>query len=230
MSKPSGYVIYQGKSNINGEPIVAIVTMKSSNIKTGNMASMWILHEDVRPTEASKTGKDEAICGMCPHRHHLGGSCYVTLHQAPLSVWKAYKRGNYTVTDDMSVFEGLNVRFGAYGDPYAIPVDVLTRIKAVSKNNTSYTHQWKQACDSLKAVSMASVDNIEEAKLAVADKWRTFRVTNDITDLMENEIVCPNTTNNVQCIDCGLCKGNSIDAKSIVIQIHGNKKAKFKEA
>ena len=120
--KIKGYVIYEGASQINGEPIVAIVTLNSNNVKTGNMASMWILHKDVKPTEASKSGDDEAVCGMCPHRHNLGGACYVTLFQAPLQVFKSYHKGNYPKVESMEVFEGMNVRFGAYGAPQAGPV------------------------------------------------------------------------------------------------------------
>ena len=75
--------------------------------------------------EASKQGKDEAVCGMCPHRHHLGGACYVTLFQAPLQVWKSYHKGNYPKVDDMSIFEGMSIRFGAYGDPNVLPMDLL---------------------------------------------------------------------------------------------------------
>jgi hypothetical protein len=197
MKNPNGYVIYEGASQINGEPIVAVVTLKSNNIKTGNMASMWIMHQNIKPNEASKTGDDESVCGMCPHRHFLGGACYVTLFQAPLQVFKSYKNGNYPKIDDISVFKGMPVRFGAYGDPFALPIDILAQIKAVASNNTSYTHQWRENEEGLKKVSMASVDSIDEAKQAHEMGWRTFRVTNDITNLMDNEMVCPNTTHNV---------------------------------
>lgn len=232
MDKPKGYTIFEGKSPINGEEIIAIITLNSNNIKTGDMASMWIMHKDIRPTEASKEGKDEAVCGMCPHRHHLGGACYVTLFQAPLQVWKSYHKGSYPKVDDMKVFEGMSIRFGAYGDPNVLPIDLLVQLKAVAKNNTSYTHQWKTESDNelLKTTSMASVDNKEEAKLAIANGWRYFRVTTDISDIDKaTEIVCPNTTHNVQCIDCGLCKGNETKAKNIVIEVHGAKKKKFVE-
>ena len=90
--KIKGYTIFEGKSPINGEEIIAVITLESKNIKTGNMASMWIMHKDLAPTVASKEGKDESVCGMCPHRHHLGGACYVTLFQAPLQVWKSYHK------------------------------------------------------------------------------------------------------------------------------------------
>ena len=232
MKKPTGYTIFEGKSPITGDDIIAVITLKSTNIKTGNMASMWILHKDLSPIEASKQGKDESICGMCPHRHNLGGACYVTLFQAPLQVWKSYHKGNYPKVNDMSIFEGMSVRFGAYGDPNVIPIDILVQLKSVVKNSTSYTHQWKTESDneSLKAVSMASVDNKAEAKLAIENGWRYFRVTNDISDIDKaTEIVCPNTTKGIQCIDCGLCKGNTIKAKNIVIEVHGSKKKKFNE-
>jgi hypothetical protein len=232
MKKPTGYTIFEGKSPITGDDIIAVITLKSTNIKTGNMASMWILHKDLSPIEASKQGKDESICGMCPHRHNLGGACYVTLFQAPLQVWKSYHKGNYPKVNDMTIFEGMSVRFGAYGDPNVIPIDILVQLKSVVKNSTSYTHQWKTESDneSLKAVSMASVDNKDEAKLAIENGWRYFRVTNDISDINKaTEIVCPNTTKGIQCIDCGLCKGNTIKAKNIVIEVHGSKKKKFKE-
>ena len=232
MKKPTGYTIFEGKSPITGDDIIAVITLKSTNIKTGNMASMWILHKDLSPIEASKQGKDESICGMCPHRHNLGGACYVTLFQAPLQVWKSYHKGNYPKVNDMTIFEGMSVRFGAYGDPNVIPIDILVQLKSVVKNSTSYTHQWKTESDneSLKAVSMASVDNKEEATLAIENNWRYFRVTNDISDIDKaTEIVCPNTTKGIQCIDCGLCKGNTIKAKNIVIEVHGSKKKKFNE-
>ena len=232
MRKVTGYTIFEGKSPITGEDIIAVITLKSNNVKTGNMASMWIMHKDISPTEASKLGKDEAVCGMCPHRHNLGGACYVTLFQAPLTVWKSFHKGSYPKIDNMDVFEGMSVRFGAYGDPNVLPIDLLVQLKSVVKNSTSYTHQWKTESnnESLKRISMASVDNKDEAKQAIAEGWRYFRVTNDINDIdNETEIVCPNTTHNVQCIDCGLCKGNTTKAKNIVIEVHGAKKKKFSE-
>ena len=227
MKKPNGYIIYEGKSQLNGENIVAIVTMNSTNIKTGNMASMWILNADMTPTQASKEGKDESVCGDCKHRAVNKGACYVTLFHAPLQVYKSYKKGNYPIANDMTIFEGMKVRFGAYGDPSAIPTQILASIKAVVKNNTSYTHQWKQGDKILKQVSMASVDSIAEQKQAVSEGWRTFRVTSDLSDKLPNEIVCPNTTKAIQCADCGLCSGTSTRARNIVIEVHGAKKKKF---
>ena len=68
---------------------------------------------------------------------------------------------------------------------------------------------------------------IEEQKQAIAEGWRTFRVTSDLSDKLPNEIVCPNTTKAIQCADCGLCSGMSTRARNIVIEVHGAKKKKF---
>jgi len=228
LKQPKGYVIYQGKSEINGGNIVAVITMNSKNIKTGDMASMWILNADIEPTKASQQGLDESVCGGCVHRHFNNGSCYVVLFQAPLQVYKAWKNGNYPMVTDLSIFKDMNVRFGAYGDPYAIPVNILSTLKSYVKNNTSYTHQWQNGSNELKAISMASVDNIIEAKQAHDAGWRTFRVTNDLDTLLSNEIICPNTTHGIKCVDCKLCSGYS-KAKNIVIGVHGAKSKKFIE-
>jgi hypothetical protein len=74
---------------------------------------------------------------------------------------------------------------------------------------------------------MASVDSVDEIDLAVKNNWRYFRVAKPTDTLLENEILCPNSTKGVQCIDCGLCSGNEIGAKNIVIMVHGAKKKKF---
>jgi hypothetical protein len=42
----------------------------------------------------------------------------------------------------------------------------------------------------------------------------------------KDEIICPNITHNVQCIDCKLCSGNQIKAKNIVVKAHGVKSKK----
>jgi len=228
---PTGYVIYKGPSQLNGKEIVAIVTMKSTNIKTGNMAQLWILLEGLNPVEASQTKADDAICGSCQFRQSLGGACYVNIGQAPGIIFRAYNKGNYPFAHDYSVFEGKSMRFGAYGDPAAIPLDILTKLKAVVTNNTSYTHQWKNNDNkALKDVSMASVDNLLEAEQAKERGYRWFRVTNDIETLRSDEIICPNYTSNVQCKDCKLCSGNGAKgAKSIVIPSHGSWKGRFTE-
>lgn len=229
-----GFVVYEGPSKLDpSQNIVGILTMKTTNKKTGDMAQLWILHKDIKPTEASKEGKDSAVCGNCPLRHFNGGACYVVLFQAPASIFQAYKKGSYSSIDPReykNLLEGRKIRFGAYGDPAALPMEILTSLKAVASNNTSYTHQWKTS-PKLKGLSMASVDNIDEARQAVENGWRYFRVANEDSEILANEVICPNVTHGTSCADCGLCNGKQGDKdkrKSIVIPVHGNKKSKFK--
>ena len=93
MRKPTGFVIYEGQSLLDGAPIVAIALTGSSNPKTGDMVQTYILRQDVRPAEALRTGQDASICGDCKHRPLLGGACYVVVAQGPTVVWKGYKAG-----------------------------------------------------------------------------------------------------------------------------------------
>jgi hypothetical protein len=229
-TKEGGYVLFEGKSNIDGSNIVGILTLKTTNIKTGQMAQLWILNADMNPVETSKLGLDVGICGGCKLRQSLGGACYVNIGQAPNAVYKAFKRDKYPTLaiKDYSILNGLKIRFGAYGDPYALPVEILASLKAIAVNNTSYTHQWRIGSKILKSVSMASVDSIEEQKEAVANGWRTFRVATEDSIILDNEIICPNVTKGVNCADCNLCNGATSKAKNIIIPIHGSWSKRFK--
>jgi hypothetical protein len=154
----------------------------------------------------------------------------VNLGHAPSAVYRTYSKGGYPVAESLDIFVDMKVRFGAYGDVAALPVSILATLKRYVKNNTSYTHQWKTNQDeALKATSMASVDNLDEAQQAKDLGFRWFRVTNDINTLRDDEIICPNTTHKTLCENCNLCSGNTIKAKSIVIENHGTFKKNFKE-
>jgi len=229
-SKELGYVLFEGQSQLNGDNIVAILVMNSTNEKTGNMAQLFIMNKDISPLEASRTKKDSAVCGDCKLRQSLGGSCYVSIFQSVQSVWNTYKRGRYSNLEikDYGVLANRYIRFGSYGDPGALPIEILVKLKAVSINNTSYTHQWKKFPE-MKSFSMASVDNKKEAVEAVKMGFRYFRVALPTDTLMKNEILCPNTTVGKSCLECGLCNGNKIKAKNIVIVIHGALKGRFKD-
>ena len=224
-----GYVVYQGKSMINQQNIVAIITMQSNNSKTGNMPQLWILNADIPPLEAAKTGADESICGDCSLKKSNTGVCYVNVGLAPTSVWKAWKKGLYPKipANGYNTFSGLSIRFGAYGDPVAVPLAILNEIKKHANNYTSYTHQWRVASIDMQTISMASVESAEEYNDAVGMGWRTFRIIKPGEALLKHEIMCPNVTSGVQCIDCRLCSGTSTTAKNIAIPVHGSSKSNF---
>lgn len=221
-----GYVVYQGPSALDGNEIVAILTMGSDNPKTGDMHQLWILAADEAPLEASRSGADASICGECSLRHHLGGGCYVNIGLAPTKVWTSWQQGKYPqLTEaDMDLLDEKPIRLGAYGDPAALPMEVLQQLVDAAANHTCYTHQWKNAPNGLSDMSMASVESIDGYQEAVASGWRTYRIIQKEDPLMDGEILCPSVTNDVKCADCKLCSGNTIKAKNIAIPAHGWRK------
>jgi hypothetical protein len=232
MSKNKGYVLYEGPSAINGESIAAILTLNSTNKKTGNMAQLWILAKDIPPHIAQKTGDDDAVCGDCP----IKKECYVLTFQGPLSVWNAYKRGSYVndakFTQLYKSTPGFNfvdisqliIRFGAYGDPAALPKWYIQKIAENCKDFTGYTHQWnKRKFNFLKKYFMASVETKKLAKKALKKGFRYFRIKPPDAINFEKEITCPSDIG-IQCIDCKLCNGAK-QAKNITIEAHGARAA-----
>ena len=205
--------------------IVSIITFNSSNIKTGNMSQIWILRSDINPVEAIKQNKDDLICFDCIHR--LNRSCYVNVGQAPLQVFKAYKKGLYAPLDYKKLsneIKNKTVRFGAYGEPVLIPFNIVKFIIKNCISYTGYTHQWKNPKFKKYApLFMASIDNEKQLNETIKLGLRSFRVSSN-NNIRDNEIICPNVRNEkIKCLTCRLCDNQSKykNAKSIVIPVHG---------
>ena len=67
----NGFILYEGPSTFDGEPIVVIITgyeTPTSNRKTGDMLQSWIIKQGDYPSEAIKLGTDNSVCGTCPLR------------------------------------------------------------------------------------------------------------------------------------------------------------------
>lgn len=245
MAKRLGYVIYQGPSELDGKPIVVIATgfgEGSTNVKTGAMIQTWIMRADISPLEATHSGEDSSICGLCPHRgvtvlqedgttRNRLRSCYVLTFQAPLSIWRAYKRGSYEdatgwePADIAALFKERVVRLGAYGDPAAVPERVWAYATLEAAKWAGYTHQWRSlpATSLLRTLVMASADSEMDALHAQTVGWRTFRVGES---RLENEVTCPASEEGgkkTTCDKCALCQGAYKEAKNIVIRPHGNR-------
>lgn len=247
--KPKSSIIYSGPSLIDGSPIVCIAIIGSGNVKTGSMIQTYIIRSDMHPMDASKSGMDYAICGNCQHRGNatsdpakktaVNRTCYVTLFQGPTTVFKTFKRGGYplaSLDDVKAIGKGQMVRLGSYGDPAAVPKSVWDALLAESVGWTGYTHQHNANTDYSRL--MYSADNASEATQAHSESKRTFRVIPVATwkeqgkdSMLTSEILCPASTeagNKALCIDCGLCKGSSVKAKSIAIVAHGRAKASIR--
>ena len=226
MTKPLGFIIDQGLSPIDSMPYVAILTLKTSNRKTGNMAQVWILRSDINPVAAIATGADYSICGNCPHRKQEDGSrsCYVNVGQAPNSVYKAFKKGRYAIAtskDLKAAVTGRKVRWGAYGDPAVLHKSVVDEINSYAVSHTGYTHQWRQEySQQFKGLFQASCDGFTDYLDASAAGWRTFSV---VPKGYKPASVkqCPATVTNskAQCLTCSLCDGAKTD---IYVEAHGS--------
>ena len=236
-------IFYQGPSMIDGSPIVAIATLKSGNRKTGAMLQTWILCDNGKnPIENSRLGLDSSICGDCIHKGTpdstkesgwaTNRTCYVLLHQAPLSVYNAYLRGAYDQAVGHKEISNLgallDVRVGSYGDPMAVPSFIWDSLLERCNSWTGYTHQANTSPDKY----MTSADSLTQAQNAWARGERTFRVIASLDALHKaKEILCPASKEageRTNCAKCGLCAGTSKSAKSIAIVAHGASKRKAK--
>jgi hypothetical protein len=179
-------LLYRGPSALDSAvDIVVILTTGSKNSKTGAMHQLWILREDIYPLDAVNLREDTAICGDCKHRKDaITGkrSCYVSIvYGGPAAVYRSYKNGKYAEQPVNALAQHIRspVRIGAYGDPAAVPQQIMQsimqQISTANQSWTAYTHQWPQPkFNYLREFCMASVDNESEHALAAANGWRTF--------------------------------------------------------
>ena len=238
-------IVYEGPSAIDGAPIVAILTGidgGSQNVKTGfnrkadgvqrNMVQLFIIRADVGPLEAIRSGDDASICGSCVHRRRWNPdtekferSCYVNVGQSVQVIYRTFLRGAYArvACEDLPMMPA--TRFGAYGDPAALPIAVLESLSRKADGWTGYTHLWKTCNPEMKRFLMASVDTQDETCAARAAGWRTFGVVaTTAVRPTAGAIWCPASAaggHRARCIDCKLCSGNASGGKSIEIPAHG---------
>jgi len=240
--KPTGQIIYQGPSMLDGSQIVVIAITRSTNSKTGDMVQTYVLKNNgERPTVNQQTGADFSICGDCKHRPANGGACYVVTAQGPSMVYKSFLSGNYTdaggLLEASKLCAGRMVRLGTYGDPAAVPFKVWKKLIKNAKGHTGYTHQWqnknflKPHREFLKTYCMASVDNQNEYLKAKNRGWRTFRVRLSTDSLNKKEAICPASMEagkKLTCVDCGACDGGQKRRGDIAIINHGFKAKRYK--
>jgi len=234
-----GLLIYRGPSEIDGAEIAVILTLSSTNRKTGAMAQTWILRADLDPITASRKGADASICGGCKFRGDpdpdketgwaRGRGCYVNLLFRPTALYKTLQAGRFPACDPARAAEivatlGLPLRAGAYGDPVAAPDHVHAPLIDAAPRHTAYTHQWQTMA--APAWAMASADSLDEARAAWRRGLRTFRVVSDVFEIdPAREVLCPASEEagkRTTCDRCGLCAGTSTRSpRSVAIPAHG---------
>lgn len=225
-----GAVIHRGPSKIDGQPIIVVAIWASTNRKTGDMLQTYILRSDIDPLTANKLGEDYSICGNCSlkgtptldptKKQAEDRPCYVVLGQGPTVVWNGLQRGiypDYTNRQQRRALgRGRMVRIGTYGDGAAAPRFVWDDLLFEAEGHNAYSHNGGDP-----RIYMQSADTLPQAQAAWSSGFRTFRVVHDTTHLQPNEILCP-SSRGVQCVDCRLCGGTQVKAKSIAIVVHGN--------
>jgi hypothetical protein len=230
-----GFVLWEGPSQIDGSPIGVVVThlrSRTMNRKLGDMSQAWILPRDVEPNQAARTGEDRAVCGSCRFRPDLDGGCYVPIASTAQRVWYTWRvRGSYVQRGlPAGELSHKPCRIGAWGDPGAVPVEAWKPLLEAVPGWTAYTHRWLDLDPRDWGWCMASVDNVEQQRLAEAMGWRTFRARAPDQPLLVGERVCPAAKEaptygrpNAVCATCHLCdgirpKGNP---PNVAIVVHG---------
>jgi len=148
---------------------------------------------------------------------NIDRDCYVLVFQAPLAVYKCWKRGGYPTLTPKQAQKRLAykvVRLGSYGDPVHVPLEVWNTILKFTLGTTGYTHQWKNLeYIGYSKYLMASVDTSEEMFQANVLGYRTFRVRKKNEEVQPNEVGCLSDRNArgtkklVPCVDCMMCSG-----------------------
>ena len=222
-------ILWEGKSRIDGKPIVVIATIDSDNVKTGDVVHTWIVRQDVNPVLTRHTGEDYSVCGNFVHRHYFRGlvlkgdgdkraDCYVQLYQGPRAVWSKYAEGdgyacpkrNAEVTRQLGTKE---IRVGAYGDPCAVPYHVWESLLAQGNRRWSgFTHQWRNPENQeYRRFLMASCDNAQDVLDAAAMGWRAYWVKYDNSQdhLVAHlpVVECLYSARGINCKACGICDG-----------------------
>lgn len=165
---------------------------------------------------------DGSVCFDCPFAVSNGAklsACYThkmmqysgflsSLRSVRLSMtWDEIPELNSNIIQQIvSACDGLYVRFGTYGEPSLIPLDLMASITLQAKNWTGYTHQWLRKPE-YSSFLMASVHNEAQAEFAKKQGWRSFVATKQGIQGLVN---CPASEEagfKSTCSKCGLCSG-----------------------
>jgi len=226
---PNGYILYEGPSPIDGAPIVCIVTGitdTTDNGKTGAMLQTWILRQDIAPNVGYRDGSNISVCGGCTH--FVQKTCYVLWYQAPLSVWKCYKRGGYAPLPSYSVFTDRILRIGSAGDPFCVPEHVWRSALPEVAGHTGYTAQWRRpAAQGYREFLQASCHGMRDYLDATAHGWQPYLVVPKGEPLPAGVTLCPASEEAGHATTCSACLACDGTTGAYGIPAHGTRAASF---
>lgn len=161
---------------------------------------------------------DGSNCLDCPFSLGNGnGGCYThkfNQYVGFLSMLRSINGEMLTPMNDEKVYAikemSINtyVRFGTYGEPSLLPIELVESMTALSSSWTGYTHQWsKEWANDYGQFFMASTHSQEEADEAKSINYRNFIATKTGE---EDAIGCPASKEMgfvSNCAKCSLCSG-----------------------
>jgi hypothetical protein len=174
----------------------------------------------------------DSVCFDCPFNSYL--KCYTHKYMqfsGFISMLKSISR-EYSTIEQFSTIEEKQseivemckdkyVRFGTYGEPTLVPLELVSNMVKVSKSHTGYTHQWNKN-EAYSAYFMASTHNLAQAFQAQRKGFRSFlAVKNQLPK--DDAIICPASKEAgfvSTCEKCGLCSGQRKGRKNIQILEH----------
>jgi hypothetical protein len=217
MKKPNGFILYETDTIVH---IVTGINNRSDNPKTGDMLQIWHILKSEHPVEALRNGHDKIVCDDCPFAS--GNGCYVNI-MGVAQVYRAYRNGNYPLTTDYSFASGRKIRFGAYGNPSHLPIDIVRQLCNISSGWTGYVHNYRTINPEYAQFFMASTHDMNDIIDAKTLGYRCFTVGT------EYGILCPASEEagkRTTCAKCNLCDGARMNdvRKDIFIAPHGTKK------
>jgi hypothetical protein len=234
---PEGILLYEGPTQIPGQSgdvaliVAGLGKIRTRNRKTGDMPQGYIIPIDQgNLNDAVREGREGSVCGDCIHRPStLDGGCYVTVHWGPQRIWYTHQRGRYQWVSTgraQQLLEGQYIRWGAWGDPAAVPLHIYWEVNQGVRGCLSYTQQWRHLDAEEWSWCMASVVGKEQLEEAAAAGWRTFRTMSSVEGLLPGEVLCPASVSedySVTCMRCRLCNVlyRRHRVKHIAIRAHG---------
>lgn len=217
-----------------GKVVHVLVLKPSENIKLGFGFMLHTYHFSENQISSGSLLDDSHCCFDCPYSFNQNngksGGCYTHRAFQGLGLMSMLKRlkkkktfENFKKEDFnkfLSIAKSVGVglaRFGVYGEPVTLPLNVVGKIVRASNKHTGYTHQWHKA-KGYNKYFMASVSSNIEAAVANAMGYRSFI---SYKDADTKGATCPAAKefkgNKKTCIECAACgggKGGNIKIKN----------------
>lgn len=199
---------------------------RSQNRKTGKVALAISRMQDTCPSDCPFMGS-----GCYGENNGYGGSA--SLFGRVLQYGKA---GIDELRQELArLVPGDTVRVNVVGD--YLMGDIVDNEYIMALNTVAegvevlaYTHAWRGMMPDWfmpHTRPQASCESDEDVRQARAAGWSTVRVVPLDYEAQRGEVVCPNVTQGIQCVDCGLCAKQR--KSTVLFPVHGVQKRKAME-